>query len=74
VYVRGGPLTLPLLQFNVLPAVGEVLWGGVIVATVPEETQEFCDAPGGQVYVLDYAGGAFTPVLDAPVVQCPAPE
>lgn len=74
VYVRGGPLALPLLQFNVLPAVGEVLWGGVIVAAVPEETQEFCDTPGGDIYVLDYDGGAFTAVPGAPVIHCPAPE
>ncbi|OGO49342.1 MAG: hypothetical protein A2148_00055 [Chloroflexi bacterium RBG_16_68_14] len=74
VYVRGGPLTDGIWQFHVLPSVGEVVWGGVVIAAVPEETEEFCDAPGGDVHVLDYDGGVFTPVPDAPVVHCATPE
>jgi hypothetical protein len=71
VYVRGGPLTLPLLQFTVLPSIGEVLYGGVVIAAVDEASEEFCDTPGGRVHVLDYNGGAFTPVVDPAVVHCP---
>ena len=62
IYIRGGPLTMPLLQFTVLPAVGEVLYGGVVIAALPEETEEFCLPPAGEMHVLDYDGGAFTPV------------
>ncbi len=70
VFVRGGPVTQPLAQFAALPAVGETLWGGVELFTVPEGTTEFCERPGGRLYVVDYADGHFVEVavLPPPVV------
>ncbi|MCH8994162.1 MAG: hypothetical protein IH959_04250 [Chloroflexi bacterium] len=72
IYVRGGPLTMPLLQFTVLPSVGEVLWGGVVIAVVPEEEEAFCVPPGGEMHVLDYDGGRFTPVAVTTETEAPA--
>ncbi len=63
VYVRGGPLTSPLWQFTVLPALGITLWeGDVELQTVPDGTTEFCVRPGRELFVADYDGGRFTPV------------
>jgi hypothetical protein len=67
VAVRGGPLTSPLWQFTVLPAYGDVLWGDVDLITVPEGTAEFCQSDG-ELFVLDYDGGRYTPVAAESVV------
>src|SRR3990172_10085225 len=64
VYIRGGPLTDAIWQFYVLPSVGEVLYGGVIVVAVPERESTFCIPPGTAGYVVDYDGGRFTPVWE----------
>ena len=63
VVVRGGPLTSPFWQGPVLGSVGEVLWGDVELFTVPEGTLRVCARPGGELYVVDFDGGRFTPVL-----------
>ena len=68
VYVRGGPLTDGLFQFTVLPAVGEVVWGGVVIAALPEDETFFCIPPGGDMHVVDFDDGRFTP---ATVLQSP---
>lgn len=60
VYVLGGPLTNPLFQFEVLPAVAETLWGGVELRAVPEDWTRFC-RPQGELFVVEYDQGRFTP-------------
>ena len=62
VIVRGGPHTGVLEQFFVLPAVGEVIWGGVELYSFPEETEVFCLPPDGDLYVTDFDDGRYTPV------------
>jgi hypothetical protein len=63
VYVRGGPLTDAIWQFTVLPAYGTVLWDeGVDLFAVPAGTRELCE-PEGDLFVLDYDGGRYTPVV-----------
>jgi hypothetical protein len=76
VYVRGGPLTGPLWQFYVLPAVGEVVWGGVSIRTVPEDAPVVCVRHGVDARVVDYDGGRFTPVPAGAVtlIACPVDE
>jgi len=77
VYVRGGPLTHALWQFTVLPAAGETLWHDVDLFSVPEETTEFCARPdGGELYVVDYDSGRFTPVpvTDEPAASAPVTD
>lgn len=61
VYLRGGPLTAPLLQCAVLPAVGEVVWGGVNVFSLSEIGPRI--RPGYDVFVIDVRGSDFLPVL-----------
>ncbi len=63
VIVRGGPHTGDLEQFFVLPAVGEVVWGGVELYSFPEETERFCLPPDGDLYVTDFDDGRFTPIV-----------
>jgi len=64
VYVRGGPLADPLWQQQVMPAIGMVLWKDVELFTAPESARELCAAPRGETFVLDYDGGALTPVRE----------
>jgi hypothetical protein len=64
VYVRGGPLADPLWQQQVMPAIGMVLWKDVELFTAPESARELCAAPGGETFVLDFDGGALTPVRE----------
>ena len=73
VYVRGGPLTSAIWQFYVLPAVGETLWGGVTIQAVAEEEERFCVLPtGGDLLVVDFDGGRFTPVVVTTEAEAPA--
>lgn len=61
-YVRGGPLTDPLMQCAVLPSIGEVLWGDVkLFALPPEQLQSYRARPGYQVYVADFVDGRVVP-------------
>jgi hypothetical protein len=66
VYVRGGPITEPLVQFAVMPAVGVVLWQDVELFTVPDGASPLCTRDGAATYVLDYDGGRFTSVAMLP--------
>ena len=68
VYVRGGPLEDPLLQFFVVPSVANVLWGDVRLQIVPQDTHTVCVEPGEHLYVMDFDAGRFTPV---PVIRSP---
>ncbi len=62
VYVRGGPLTGPLLQCVVLPALGEVLWGDSKLFTIALDTEEtFRARPGYPVFLADAIDGGFVP-------------
>jgi hypothetical protein len=63
VIVRGGPHTDALWQFFVLPSVGEVVWGGVQLFSLPQETERFCAPPAGDLYVVDYDEGSFAPAV-----------
>lgn len=62
VYVLGGPLIKPIWQFTVLPAMGEVLWGGVVVAALPADWDTVCLPQDGEAYVVAYDGGTLTPL------------
>ena len=61
VYLRGGPLALGFSPF-VAPPVGEVLWSDVQFRIVAEGAETICARPGGEVFVLDFDAGRFTPV------------
>ena len=62
VYVRGGALTGPLLQCVVLPALGEVLWGGSKRFTIASDSAEtFGARPGYPVFLADSIDGGFVP-------------
>ncbi|MGB2694398.1 MAG: hypothetical protein WBD55_04325 [Dehalococcoidia bacterium] len=60
VYVLGGPLTNPLFQFEVLPAVGETIWHGVNIYAVPEDWTQFC-RPDNELLIVRYDMGRFIP-------------
>ena len=76
VIVRGGPLTSGFWQGPVLGSLGQVIWGDVELFTAPEGVLRVCTRPGGELYVVDFDGGRFTPVpvLNTlePLVQNPA--
>ncbi len=60
VYVRGGPLTVPLLQCAVLPALGEVLWGDVkLFTTLGDDPSRYRVRPGYGVFAVDASDGPF---------------
>jgi hypothetical protein len=62
VYVRGGPLTEPLLQCVVLPALGEVIWGGSKLFTLADGSNETYRArPGYAVFLADAVDGSVVP-------------
>jgi hypothetical protein len=58
VYVRGGPLSAELLQQEIIPAIGKVLWDHVQLVTVDERARMLCSAAAG-TYVLDFNDGTF---------------
>jgi hypothetical protein len=63
VYVRGGPLTDPLLQCVVMPALGEVLWGDTKLFTIAAASEETYRArPDYAVFLADAVDGVFVPV------------
>jgi hypothetical protein len=68
VYVRGGPLSDPLWQQQVMPAIGEVLWKDVGLYNAPDGARGLCAAPDGQTLVLDFNDGTLTPVQEVRVV------
>lgn len=62
VYVRGGPVVDELAQCSVMPAIGEVLWGGAKLFTLPkQQLANYRARPGYHVYVGDFAGGRIVP-------------
>lgn len=63
VYLRGGPVTEPLAQCTVLPAFGELLWGGGVrlFAYDPPALASYRVRPGYDVAVFDYERGRFVP-------------
>ena len=67
IYVLGGPLLDPILHYSVLPAVGEVLWGGILIATLPVDWDTVCLPPDGEAFVVAHDGGRFTPLPIAKV-------
>jgi hypothetical protein len=60
VAVRGGPLTDPLWGFSVLPAYSRILWDDAALVVVGPARTEFC-RPQGELFVLDFDGGRYTP-------------
>ena len=63
VYIRGGPLTDPLLQCVVLPALGELLWGDVKLFTSLEgDLGRYRIRPGYRVFVAEALAGGLSPV------------
>jgi hypothetical protein len=87
VYVRGGPLTNPLLNFEVLPALGRALWGKAEVRTLSAQ-ESVCFEPDRPLYLVDFVDGTISPVLEVdaagrvryrapdaePVPPCPPSE
>ena len=65
VYFRGGPLSDPLWQQEVMPSVGYLLWNNVELVTVPENARMLCAAPVRGTYVVDFDDGAFGALLEA---------
>lgn len=60
VAVRAGQFTDPLWQLAVLPAYGRILWDDATLVVVGPARTEFC-RPEGDLFVLDYDGGRYTP-------------
>jgi hypothetical protein len=62
VYIRGGPITDPLVQCAVMPAIGELLWGDAKLFTFPKgELTNYRARPGYHVYVGDFIDGRIVP-------------
>ena len=67
VYVRGGPVTEPLAQCAVVPAIGTLLWGDVKLFSYTEaDLPSYRIKPGYGVSVFEYTDGRFVPVPEAP--------
>ena len=64
VYVRGGPLSDPLWQQEVMPSVGYLLWSNVELVTVSKNARMLCAAPGRGTYVVDFDDGGFGTLLE----------
>ncbi len=64
IYVRGGPLSDPLWQQEVMPAVGYLLWSDVELVTVPKNARMLCAAPIRGTYVVDFDEGDFGALLE----------
>jgi hypothetical protein len=64
IYVRGGPLSDPLWQQEVMPAVGYLLWNDVELVTVPRDARMLCAAPERGTYVIDFDGDDFGALLE----------
>ena len=50
-----------------LPAVGEVLWGGIVIQSLPVDWDTVCLPPDGEAFVVAHDGGRFTPLPIAKV-------
>ncbi|MEX0786754.1 MAG: hypothetical protein WD939_08970 [Dehalococcoidia bacterium] len=70
VYVLGSELSDPLLQCVVMPATGEVLWGGGtrLFTFLPADIAAYRAAPGAPVFVANAASDRLAP-LTVPVAS-----
>jgi hypothetical protein len=75
VVVRGGPFTDPIWQFGVMPAYGRILWDDATLTVVGPARREFC-RPEGELFVLEFDGGRYTPAKSDTVVSvdCETPN
>lgn len=67
-FVRGGPLTDPFWQ-DPVEAAGRTLWPDVALFTVPDGTTSYCENVNGELIIIDFDSGRFTPLLVLDVGQ-----
>jgi hypothetical protein len=62
VYIRRGPITDPLAQCTVMPAIGEVLWGDAKLFPLPNDRlTNYRARPGYHVFIGNFVDGRVVP-------------